>query len=88
MAAASAVVLLLAGYGPAEAPDRVSPLASPAAPGSSGPHLAVAPGGRVVMSWLEPAGDGFGAVWLSTAVTRATTTARAAPARGRARITA
>jgi hypothetical protein len=32
-------------------------LASPAAPGSAEPDLAVAPGGRVYLTWLEPAPD-------------------------------
>lgn len=54
-----AVALLSTGCGGnAEAPARVLPLASPAAPGSSAPHLAVTADDRVVMSWLEPAGDG------------------------------
>jgi hypothetical protein len=33
-------------------------LASPAAPGSGEPNLAVAPGGKVYMSWLEPSDSG------------------------------
>ena len=32
----------------------------PAASGSGQPFLASSPGGRVVLSWLEPAGDGIG----------------------------
>lgn len=54
-----ATVALAGGCGGGTAaPDRVLPLPSPAAPGASAPHLAVAPDGGVVMSWLEPAGDG------------------------------
>lgn len=34
------------------------PIGSPAAPGSAEPNLAVAPGGKVYMSWLEPADSG------------------------------
>ena len=36
----------------------VESIASPAAPGSSEPNLAVAPDGRVHMSWLEPLASG------------------------------
>lgn len=36
---------------------RIDSIASPAGPGSSAPNLAVAPDGRVYMSWLEP-GEG------------------------------
>ena len=36
----------------------IDSIASPAAPGSAEPNLAVAPDGRVYMSWLEPAGSG------------------------------
>lgn len=42
----------------AEAPvGAVSPLESPAGPGSAEPNLAVGPDGRVYLSWLEPAAD-------------------------------
>ena len=34
-------------------------LASPAAPGSGQPHLAVAPDGEAVLSWLQPDGEGY-----------------------------
>ena len=44
-----------AAVGPAGGIDSV---ASPAAPGSAEPNLAVAPDGRVYMSWLEPADSG------------------------------
>ncbi len=40
-------------------------LASPAAPGSLGPHLAITAEGDPVLSWLEPAGDGAHAVRYS-----------------------
>lgn len=33
-------------------------LGSPAGPGSGEPNLAVAPDGRVLLSWIEPAGEG------------------------------
>jgi hypothetical protein len=36
----------------------IDSIASPAAPGSAEPNLAVAPDGRVYMSWLEPADSG------------------------------
>ena len=35
----------------------VRPLESPASPGSGEPNLAVAPDGRVLLSWIEPAGE-------------------------------
>lgn len=37
--------------------ERFITLASPAADGSSAPHLALTPAGDVVMSWLEPAAE-------------------------------
>ena len=36
---------------------RVTPLRSPAGPGSQVPNLAIMPDGRVVMSWIEPLRD-------------------------------
>lgn len=55
-----ALTLLAKGSGVAAAPPA-SPdsLASPASPGSTTPNLAVAPDGRVYMTWLEPADSGF-----------------------------
>ena len=35
----------------------VTQLDAPAAPGSGEPNLAVAPDGRVLLSWIEPAGE-------------------------------
>ena len=54
-------------------------LASPAAPGSTTPNLAVGPDGRVYMSWLEPADSGHalrfavldGRVWSAPRTIRA-----------------
>ena len=42
---------------PAPVAFELEPLPSPAAAGSSEPNLAVAPDGRVTLSWVEPAGD-------------------------------
>ncbi len=39
------------------------PLAVPAAAGSLGAHLAAGPGGELVLSWIEPLGDGHRLVW-------------------------
>jgi len=36
----------------------VRELGSPAGPGSGEPNLAIAPDGRVLLSWIEPAGEG------------------------------
>ena len=36
----------------------VREMASPAGPGSGEPNLAVAADGRVLLSWIEPAGEG------------------------------
>jgi hypothetical protein len=44
----------------------VRELTSPAAPGSGEPNLAVAPDGRVLLSWIEPAGEGRHALRFST----------------------
>ncbi len=46
--------------------DRFLGLASPAGPGSTAPHLALTTSGEIVMSWLEPAGDGRHAVKFAT----------------------
>ena len=43
----------------ASAPAVIDSLPSPTAPGSAEPNLAVAPDGRVHMSWLEPADSGY-----------------------------
>ena len=53
------VLVALAGCaGPrVETPMTVRELASPAGPGSGEPNLAVAPDGRVLLSWIEPAGE-------------------------------
>lgn len=45
-----------AAIAPAVSPDT---LASPTAPGSTTPNLAVAPDGKVYMSWLEPVDSGY-----------------------------
>src|SRR5689334_11167439 len=37
----------------------VDSIASPTGPGAAEPNLAVAPDGRVYLSWLEPADSGF-----------------------------
>ena len=66
-----------AGVAPATA--AIDSIASPAAPGSAEPYLAVAPDGRVYMSWLEPAGSGHalrfaildGTKWSSARTIRA-----------------
>jgi hypothetical protein len=41
-----------------ETPLVVREMGSPAGPGSGEPNLAVAPDGRVLLSWIEPAGEG------------------------------
>ncbi len=55
-AAAYRTALPSAGVAPAAV--VIDSIASPAAPGSAEPNLAVAPDGRFYMSWLEPAGSG------------------------------
>lgn len=55
---ACVLVALAACAGPrVETPMTVRELASPAGPGSGEPNLAVAPDGRVLLSWIEPAGE-------------------------------
>ena len=49
-----------AAFGP------IDSLASPAAPGSGEPNLALGPDGRVYLSWLEPVGDSAHALRFST----------------------
>lgn len=71
MSRTAALIVLLASLrsdAPGSADGRGSPslerfagidsIASPAAPGSAEPNLAVGPDGRVYMSWLEPAESG------------------------------
>jgi hypothetical protein len=57
----SAASLALAGCGGGTGPPRsafeVHALSVPAAPGSLAPNLASAADGRLVLSWIEPAGD-------------------------------
>ena len=48
--------LLLVITAMSPAPPSVTELKSPAAAGSEAPNISVAPDGRVLMSWLEPAG--------------------------------
>lgn len=43
----------------AASPPVADSLRSPAGPGSAEPNLAVAPDGRIYLSWLEPADSGF-----------------------------
>jgi len=62
-------VLLLGGCGSGPdtaATETITTLPSPAADGSSAPHLALTPAGDVVMSWLEPADDGHHALKFAT----------------------
>ena len=61
----AALVVLASAYGrPRESTPVARPalsvdsIASPAGPGSAEPNLAVAPDGRVYMTWLEPADSG------------------------------
>lgn len=61
---AAIIVLLCLPLPPVQAADiglsrwrAVEPIPSPAGDGSAQPHLAVAPDGTVVLSWLEPQGD-------------------------------
>ncbi|MGI9076070.1 MAG: sialidase family protein [Gemmatimonadaceae bacterium] len=66
LVALSAIVLITAtAYRTGRPSSEVAPptssidsIGSPAAPGSAEPNLAVAPDGKVYMSWLEPAGSG------------------------------
>jgi hypothetical protein len=61
-ATAAGVVLLAAGCGGAgnrPAEPLLRELQNPAAAGALAPHLARAPDGRVVLSWLEPSGDAY-----------------------------
>ncbi len=51
--------------GPADTMLQIIGVASPAAPGSRSPHLAVTPTGEAVMSWLEPTRDEAHAVRYS-----------------------
>ncbi len=63
------MALLLTGCrtGPdATTTDSFLSLPSPAADGSTAPHLALTPAGDVVMSWLEPAADGSHALKFAT----------------------
>jgi len=66
-AVAVALVLLVAACTPAKAPDgaaeapplfAVAPWELPAPAGSAQPDLAVTPAGALLLSWLEPAGEG------------------------------
>jgi hypothetical protein len=62
--------LAIAGCAPPDDGSRwlgsTTEVAAPAAPGSQFPHLAAAADGTVVMSWLEPAGDGVYALRYAT----------------------
>lgn len=63
------VALLAGGCTSSDDADRavqINDLPAPAAPGSLAPHLAVASSGTVVMSWLEPAGEGRHALRFAT----------------------
>jgi len=62
-----ALVLGGCGTGPdTTTTETITTLPSPAANGSSAPHLALTPAGDVVMSWLEPAADGRHALKYAT----------------------
>jgi len=68
VAALAGAATLLSGCGErsrSEAPFQVTNVASPAAPGSMSPHLAVTPDGKALMSWVEPAPDDAHAVRYS-----------------------
>jgi hypothetical protein len=52
-----AAVLVAAAFATAQPPGAVSPLRSPAAPGSAEPNLARAPDGSVILSWIESRGE-------------------------------
>ncbi len=73
--ALSALILCSAAGPPGNEPRRTEraigwsapgPMTSPARPGSREPNLAAIPDGRVVMSWLEPAGTGALALRCAT----------------------
>jgi hypothetical protein len=53
------------GAGPVLPGGMFTPLASPAAPGSGQPNLAVGPGGTLWLSWLEPRGPSSRALCAS-----------------------
>ena len=60
-AASFALLALLAGcrgQAPAGPPPTVREIPTPAAPGSGEPNLAVTGDGKLVLSWIEPAGEG------------------------------
>lgn len=57
VAGALALTLAAAACEPSS-PATVTPIASPAAPGSAEPNLAVAPSGRVYLTWVEPRDSG------------------------------
>ena len=52
------VALIGCSAPPVDRPLAVHEIASPAGPGSGEPNLAVAPDGRILLSWIEAAGDG------------------------------
>lgn len=52
------MALAACGRPRAEIPLAAREVSSPAGPGSGEPNLAVAPDGRVLLSWIEPAGEG------------------------------
>ena len=54
----AALLALLAACSPAEPPVSMRVPEIPAAPGSMGPNLVAGPGGELVLSWMEPDGDG------------------------------
>jgi hypothetical protein len=66
------LVLNLAGCAREESATapRITPLSAVAAFGSAEPHLAMSAGGNVVMSWLEPRGDGVVLKWSQLNDTR------------------
>jgi len=53
-----ALLLALLASGCGRAPAEITELPVPAGPGSMGPNLATAPDGTIVLSWMEPDGDG------------------------------
>jgi len=70
--AAAALLALAACTGatptppPTAAQPAVEPWTLPAPPGAAQPDLALAPDGRLLLSWLEPAGDGGHRLRLAT----------------------